>query len=71
LVCHETFTLQLIFKLLLRLRLSNDISVLQNEIVAGYSWKNKKLDPTFMNAAKGKELLPRLVQVNKCLLSQT
>jgi 9-cis-beta-carotene 9',10'-cleaving dioxygenase len=38
-----------------------------NEIVAGYSWKNKKLDPTFMNAAKGKELLPRLVQVNICL----
>ncbi|XP_047063832.1 carotenoid cleavage dioxygenase 7, chloroplastic-like [Lolium rigidum] len=29
----------------------------------GYSWKNKKLDPTFMNAARGKELLPRLVQV--------
>ncbi|KAM0886990.1 hypothetical protein ACQ4PT_029344 [Festuca glaucescens] len=34
----------------------------------GYNWKNKKLDPTFMNAPKGKELLPRLVQVNKCLV---
>ncbi|KAM0844435.1 hypothetical protein ACQ4PT_057071 [Festuca glaucescens] len=29
----------------------------------GYNWKNKKLDPTFMNAPRGKELLPRLVQV--------
>uniref|UniRef100_A0ACD5UE82 Uncharacterized protein n=1 Tax=Avena sativa TaxID=4498 RepID=A0ACD5UE82_AVESA len=29
----------------------------------GYNWKNKKLDPSFMNAAKGKELMPRLVQV--------
>lgn len=29
----------------------------------GYNWKNKKLDPSFMNAPKGKEWLPRLVQV--------
>uniref|UniRef100_A0ACD5UTZ5 Uncharacterized protein n=1 Tax=Avena sativa TaxID=4498 RepID=A0ACD5UTZ5_AVESA len=29
----------------------------------GYSWKNKKLDPAFMNAAEGKALLPRLVEV--------
>ena len=31
----------------------------------GYNWMNKKLDPAFMNAAKGRELLPRLVQVTK------
>uniref|UniRef100_A0A0E0KTL0 Carotenoid cleavage dioxygenase 7 n=1 Tax=Oryza punctata TaxID=4537 RepID=A0A0E0KTL0_ORYPU len=29
----------------------------------GYNWHHKKLDPSFMNAAKGKEWLPRLVQV--------
>jgi 9-cis-beta-carotene 9',10'-cleaving dioxygenase len=31
----------------------------------GYDWLNKKLDPSFMNVAKGRELLPRLVQVTK------
>ncbi|XP_062184472.1 carotenoid cleavage dioxygenase 7, chloroplastic-like [Phragmites australis] len=30
----------------------------------GYDWLNKKLDPSFMNIAKGRELLPRLVQVS-------
>ncbi|TKW05825.1 hypothetical protein SEVIR_7G201400v4 [Setaria viridis] len=30
----------------------------------GYDWHNKKLDPSFMNVAKGRELLPRLVQVS-------
>ncbi|KAL6651164.1 hypothetical protein ACP70R_010089 [Stipagrostis hirtigluma subsp. patula] len=30
----------------------------------GYNWLNKKLDPSFMNVAKGRELLPRLVQVS-------
>ncbi|KAL5216424.1 hypothetical protein ABZP36_007825 [Zizania latifolia] len=29
----------------------------------GYNWHNKKLDPSFMNTVKGKEWLPRLVQV--------
>ncbi|KAG8100966.1 hypothetical protein GUJ93_ZPchr0294g2703 [Zizania palustris] len=29
----------------------------------GYNWQHKKLDPSFMNAVKGKEWLPRLVQV--------
>uniref|UniRef100_J3M065 Carotenoid cleavage dioxygenase 7 n=1 Tax=Oryza brachyantha TaxID=4533 RepID=J3M065_ORYBR len=29
----------------------------------GYNWNHKKLDPSFMNAVKGKEWLPRLVQV--------
>ncbi|WVZ86629.1 hypothetical protein U9M48_033382 [Paspalum notatum var. saurae] len=28
----------------------------------GYNWLNKKLDPSFMNVAKGREWLPRLVQ---------
>ena len=37
-------------------------------VAAGYNWKNKKLDPSFMNGVKGKELLPRFVQVNKCML---
>ncbi|CAN6240392.1 unnamed protein product [Urochloa humidicola] len=30
----------------------------------GYDWHNKKLDPSFMNVAKGREWLPRLVQVS-------
>ncbi|PUZ48321.1 hypothetical protein GQ55_7G236400 [Panicum hallii var. hallii] len=30
----------------------------------GYNWMNKKLDPAFMNVAKGREWLPRLVQVS-------
>uniref|UniRef100_A0A0D9W7X3 Carotenoid cleavage dioxygenase 7 n=1 Tax=Leersia perrieri TaxID=77586 RepID=A0A0D9W7X3_9ORYZ len=30
----------------------------------GYNWHHKKLDPAFMNAVKGKEWLPRLVQVS-------
>ncbi|KAL6903811.1 hypothetical protein ACP4OV_004624 [Aristida adscensionis] len=30
----------------------------------GYNWLNKKLDPTFMNVSRGRELLPRLVQVS-------
>ncbi|KAJ1272148.1 hypothetical protein BS78_06G180800 [Paspalum vaginatum] len=30
----------------------------------GYNWLNKKLDPSFMNVAKGREWLPRLVQVS-------
>ncbi|GJN26810.1 hypothetical protein PR202_gb14770 [Eleusine coracana subsp. coracana] len=30
----------------------------------GYNWMNKKLDPSFMNIPKGRELLPRLVQVS-------
>ncbi|CAD6262814.1 unnamed protein product [Miscanthus lutarioriparius] len=30
----------------------------------GYNWQNKKLDPSFMNIAKGREWLPRLVQVS-------
>lgn len=30
----------------------------------GYNWLNKKLDPSFMNIAKGREWLPRLVQVS-------
>nr|CAB3485330.1 unnamed protein product [Digitaria exilis] len=30
----------------------------------GYNWLHKKLDPSFMNIAKGRELLPRLVQVS-------
>ncbi|KAM3388980.1 hypothetical protein ACQJBY_011238 [Aegilops geniculata] len=29
----------------------------------GYNWKNKKLDPSFMNVVKTKEMLPRLVKV--------
>ncbi|KAG8083150.1 hypothetical protein GUJ93_ZPchr0014g46552 [Zizania palustris] len=31
--------------------------------LTGYNWHNKKLDPSFMNAVKAKEWLPRLVQV--------
>ncbi|TVU14977.1 hypothetical protein EJB05_38474, partial [Eragrostis curvula] len=30
----------------------------------GYDWLNKKLDPSFMNIPKGRELLSRLVQVS-------
>ncbi|CAN6235833.1 unnamed protein product [Urochloa humidicola] len=30
----------------------------------GYNWRNKKLDPSFMNVARGREWLPRLVQVS-------
>ncbi|CAL5030678.1 unnamed protein product [Urochloa decumbens] len=30
----------------------------------GYNWHNKKLDPSFMNVPRGREWLPRLVQVS-------
>lgn len=30
---------------------------------------NKKLDPSFMNIPKGRELLPRLVQVSKRIIA--